>query len=252
MILRAAIAVAMLTTVMPADTTEIGTAAVVTTTAIRLHGDMRVIGHSVEGRDIVAYRSGEPGGRVVLVVGSTHGNEPKGVDVARRIRALGAPAGVELWVVDTINPDGLVANRRTNARGVDINRNFSWNWNFIPRSTVTNQYSGLAPADQPETQAIEQLIMAIRPAVTVWYHQASNRVSAGGARRELSRSYAALVGQIVADTPCSAGCTGTGSQFTNHTVPDGTAFLVELPNSAAVTDAVVTAHASALRATATM
>lgn len=252
MILRASIVVAMLATAVPAATTEIRTAAVATTTAIRLHGDMRVIGRSVEGRDIVAYRSGESGGRVVLVVGATHGNEPKGVDVAQRIRALGAPAGVELWVVDTINPDGLVANRRTNANGVDINRNFSWNWNFIPRSSVTNQYSGLAAADQPETQAIELLITQIRPVVTVWYHQASNRVSAGGARRELSRTYAALVGQIVADTPCSAGCTGTGSQFTNHTVADGTAFLVELANSAAVTDAVVTSHATALLTIATM
>ena len=152
-------------------------------TASRARIQSFVIGQSVLGRDIVAYRMGTDGGRVALVIGNTHGDEPKGADVTRALRLIGAPEGVDLWIVDTINPDGLAANTRTNPRGVDINRNFAWNWGYIPPSSTNGQYSGEAPADQPETQAIQNLISLIRPAVTIWYHQASNRVSAGGRAR---------------------------------------------------------------------
>ena len=204
-----------------------------------------VIGHSVLGRDIVAHRMGTRG-KVVLVIGNTHGNEPKGVDVGRALRIAGPPSGIELWVVDTINPDGLAAGTRTNARGVDLNRNFAYNWGYIAVSPSHDQYSGEAPADQPETQSVQNLITLIQPQITVWYHQDANRVSVGGRRPELALEYARLVGQSTADTPCSRGCTGTGTQFANHTVASGTAFLVELPGNDAVTQSMVDRHAEAL------
>jgi protein MpaA len=101
-----------------------------------------VIGKSVQGRDITAYRMGDPTGRPVLLIGVIHGNEAKGFGITQLIRTMPTPPGIDLWIIDSINPDGQAANTRQNANGVDLNRNVSWNWNYIPKSADNGQYSG--------------------------------------------------------------------------------------------------------------
>ncbi len=214
--------------------------------------EIRSIGTSVRGRDIVAYRMGTPGGRAVLIIGDIHGDESKGIEITTRLRTRPIPAGIDLWVIDTVNPDGLAADTRQNANGVDPNRNYDVNWGYIPPSTTNNQYSGAHAADQPETQAVEAFIREIKPSISVWYHQDANRVSVGGARHEIPTRYAQLVGLSTASTPCTQGCIGTATQFTNHTVVGGTSFIVELPGDAAVTQQMVTSHVDALLAVMTM
>lgn len=217
-----------------------------TATASRQRIQVLSFGHSVQGRDIVAYRLGTPGGRVVLIVGNIHGNEQRGVDVAVGLRSAVIPPGIDLFVIDSMNPDGYTANIRENANLVDLNRNFSWGWGYIPRAPWHNQYSGEAPADQPETQAVQDLVRLIQPQITVFYHQDANRVSLSGRRPEIPAAYARLVGQSTGDTPCTAGCTGTAGSFVNHEVPLGTSFLVELPNSSVVTQQMIDRHVNAL------
>jgi protein MpaA len=207
--------------------------------------ETRVIGKSVQGRDITAYRMGDPTGRPVLLIGVIHGNEAKGVGITQLIRTMPTPPGIDLWVIDSINPDGQAANTRENANGVDLNRNVSWNWNYIPKSADNGQYSGEAPADQPETQALESFVNAIQPKVTIFWHQDANRVSPGGARPVIPDTFASIVGLTTASTPCTAGCTGTATQFVNHAVKGGTAFIVELPGDAAVTPEMIALHAKA-------
>ena len=133
----------------------------------------------MQGRDITAYRMGTPGGRPVLLVGVIHGNEAKGFGITQLIRTMPTPADIDLWIIDSINPDGQAADTRQNANGVDLNRNVSYNWNYIPRSADNGQYSGEAPADQPETQALEAFVAEIQPKVTIFWHQDANRVSPG-------------------------------------------------------------------------
>jgi murein peptide amidase A len=204
-----------------------------------------VIGQSVQGRDITAYRMGDPAGRPVLLIGVIHGNEAKGYGVTQLIRTMPTPPGIDLWIIDSINPDGQAADTRENANGVDLNRNVSYNWNYIPESEDNGQYSGEAPADQPETQALEAFVATIQPRITIFWHQDANRVSPGGARREIPMQFAAIVGLSTASTPCTAGCTGTATQYVNHAVKGGTAFIVELPGNDEVTPAMVTLHAQA-------
>jgi len=74
------------------------------------------IGTTPQGRSIVAYRLGTPGGRVVLAIGQTHGDEPKGQLVTQAMRTMPIPAGIELWIIDTMNPDGAAAGTRQNPR----------------------------------------------------------------------------------------------------------------------------------------
>jgi murein peptide amidase A len=181
----------------------------------------------------------------VLLIGVIHGNEAKGYGITQLIRTIPTPPGIDLWIIDSINPDGQAANTRENANGVDLNRNVSYNWNYIPKSDDNGQYSGEAPADQPETQALESFVEDIKPNITIFWHQDANRVSPGGARREIPLKFASIVGLTTASTPCTAGCTGTASQYVNHAVKGGTAFIVELPGNDEVTPAMVKLHAEA-------
>jgi murein peptide amidase A len=204
-----------------------------------------VIGQSVQGRDITAYRMGDPTGRPALLIGVIHGNEAKGYGITQLIRTMPTPPGIDLWIIDSINPDGQAADVRENANGVDLNRNVSYNWSYIPMSEDNGQYSGEAPADQPETQALESFVEEIQPQITIFWHQDANRVSPGGAHKEIPIQYAKIVGLSTASTPCTAGCTGTATQFVNHAVKGGTAFIVELPGNDEVTETMVKLHAEA-------
>lgn len=214
--------------------------------AERLRIQTIVFGKSVLGADLIAFRLGTPGGRVVLIIGNIHGDEQKGADITRLLRSSPIPPGIDLFVVDTFNPDGMAVPMRQNANGVDLNRNFPTGWAYIPRSATNGQYSGEAPSDQPETVAMQNLVNLIKPEITVFYHQDANRVSLGGARKEIPAEYARLVGLSTGSTPCTQGCTGTAGTFVNAAVPGGTAFLVELPNSSVVTPDLVRLHTDAL------
>lgn len=208
--------------------------------------ETRVIGQSVQGRDIVASRMGERGGRPVLIVGVIHGDENKGALITKALRDRQVPPGIELWIVDSMNPDGQAAGTRQNANRVDLNRNFSRGWGYIPDDGTSNQYSGEAPGDQPETQALQDFVTAIKPAITIVYHQDATNVGSGGARKEISAAYAQLVGLPIGVTPCTKGCTGTFGAYANWRVAGGTSFIVELPPSSKVTTAMVNTHADAV------
>ena len=80
------------------------------------------------------------------------------------------PDGVELWLVESMNPDGQAAQVRQNANGVDLNRNFPYKWG-VDRRAGRSQYAGTGPASEPETQAIINLISQLRPDIVIWYHQ---------------------------------------------------------------------------------
>jgi protein MpaA len=155
------------------------------------------VGHSVEGRAIKAVVVGpRDAERTVLVVGSVHGNETAGHAVIRALRARNAsPARTALWLIRSFNPDGVVRGSRQNARGVDLNRNAPFAWEPLPRGTY---FSGAGPASEPETRAAVRLIRRLRPAVTLWYHQALAIVGGTG---KLEREYARTVGLPADDIP---------------------------------------------------
>jgi hypothetical protein len=147
-----------------------------------------VIGHSVRGRPIAAYRLGTARlARRVLVVGCIHGDEPEGLAVTRRLISRARAHGASLWVVPSLNPDGRAAGTRHNARGVDLNRNFPSEWEPLG-------VSGPRPLSEPETRAVVGLIRRLRPAVTIWFHQPQRVVRAWGRSRGLASKYAQLAG----------------------------------------------------------
>jgi protein MpaA len=202
-----------------------------------------VIGHSVGGRPIEATQVGDPSGeRVALVVGVIHGDEKAGLRVIEAIRrSATALEGTQLWLIRTVNPDGLNLTSRKNANEVDLNRNFPFRWRPGGKSRDSGYYPGPAPASEPETKAVMDFVKRIRPDVSVWYHQDWDAVLACKGRPEDGVMYARLV-------PMRTSCRGnrlhgTAVSWQQHAIRGSDAFVVEL--AARVSAGQVTRHMAA-------
>jgi hypothetical protein len=155
----------------------------------RLPGDgvaSAEIGRSTKGLPIRAFRLGTGHARL-LVVGCIHGDECAGSVIATRLLHARPPAEGSIWVLPDLNPDGHAARRRTNANGVDLNRNFPGTWRALA-------VSGRRPASEVETRVAMRLIRRIRPDVTVWFHQPQALVRATGPSVGIARRFARLAG----------------------------------------------------------
>jgi murein peptide amidase A len=188
-----------------------------------------VIGHSVQGRPIVSFRSGPSGAAVqVLVVGDIHGDETAGMGIARMLIAAGAPPDVQLLVVPTINPDGVAAHARGNAHGVDLNRNFPFRW----RPLGGGEYSGPRPLSEPESKAARRLILRTQPDVTIWFHQPFGLIDRPNGNPFAARRFSQLIGLPLVKLP--GPYPGSASRWQNHRLPHATAFVAELPSKVSV------------------
>ena len=204
--------------------------------------DRELLGRSALGRPIALYRFGDADARNrLLVVGCIHGNECAGMKVTRRLLLAGAPVNTEVWVVQNLNPDGLVRGTRQNGRGVDLNRNFGAMWKPIGRRWDA-QYSGPRPWSEPETRLARALILRIRPTVTVWFHQPQALVRAWGPSVPAARRYAGLAGMPYRSLRWP---NGTAPNWQNHRFPGTPSFVVELAEGS-LTDTQVDRHVSAL------
>jgi protein MpaA len=186
----------------------------------------RVIGRSVRDRPIRAYRLGDRSSRhTVLVVGCIHGNECAAGAVINALRRMAPYNDLDLWLVYAMNPDGAAAGTRQNARGVDLNRNFSRGWEPIGEPWDT-YHSGPRPFSEPESRTARDFLREIRPEITIWYHQAMAIVVRAPRHRPIQRRYARAVGlplRAIGFLP------GTATRWQNHRWPNHLAFVVELP-----------------------
>ena len=162
------------------------------------------LGRSVELQPIVAQELGDPRGPRVLVVGCIHGNECAGRAVVRELERR-PPRRIDLWLVPNLNPDGYAAGTRTNADGVDLNHNFPALWKRVG-SRGDPGYSGPRPLSEPETRIARALLLRLRPAVTIWFHQPQAIVRAWGHWPN-----------------------GSATNWQNHRFPQAS-FVVELPS----------------------
>jgi len=205
------------------------------------HADQRInIGRSVEGRPIVAFKSGPRDAPLeVLVVGAIHGDETAGMRIARRLIQAAPMQRVRLFVVPTINPDGVAAGTRGNAHGVDLNRNFPYQW----RPLAGGEYSGPRPLSEPEAWGAYGFIYLIRPDVTIWLHQPFGLVDRPDGNPFAAQRFSQLIGlpfrRLQGPYP------GSASRWQTHAFPWSTAFVVELPRQ--VKGALVRRGATAVR-----
>lgn len=147
----------------------------------RVGAELVPFGASVEGRTLAAARIARPGAPRVVVGATIHGVEwianRVAVGFLRSLPGSALAERAEIWVIPCINPDGYartwaqrgegrVGELRTNARGVDLNRNFPLPWGARPsripfagssrRGTAT--WRGEAPLSEPETRSLVALL----------------------------------------------------------------------------------------------
>ena len=199
-----------------------------------------VFGHSVQGRQLVAFRAGPVNApRRILVVGVIHGNETAGQIIAQELLLTSPPGLTEVVVVPDLNPDGAARGTRQNARAVDLNRNFPYRWKSMGRRG-DQQYAGTGPLSEPESRAMALLISRLRPTVSVWFHQPIGVVDQSGGSVLVERRFAKILGLPLRQLQ---RYNGSAASWENTTYPGTTAFVVELPARASAS-----LRTSALRA----
>jgi murein peptide amidase A len=243
----ALVAAALGTPAVAAATTDPPTSTSTSTTTAAEPAETIAVGMSVEGRPITAVRRGDPQGRRVLIFGVIHGDEQAGLQIIALLNQLPVPPGVDLYLVASMNPDGVANNTRGNANGVDLNRNFPFNWGPIG-APGDGQYAGPEAASEPETRAAVALITAIDPDLVIWYHQDLFTIAPGQGRDGAIRArYAELTG-LPMESITGGTYTGVAAQWARDALAGnapqpGVAFIVELGPTLSAEEARVHAEA---------
>lgn len=126
----------------------------------------------------------------VLFIGGVHGDEPEGAALALDLIKY-AEKEVESFkscalIIPEFNPDGLKKNQRTNANGVDLNRNFPAD-DWSPETKSPRYYPGTHGGSEPETAALVKVIAQYRPYLIIHFHTYIPQINYTG---EISRKWA--------------------------------------------------------------
>ena len=197
------------------------------------------LGRSHEGRPIRMELLGD-GPQRVLVIAGVHGNEPGGPALARRLGQYLRQhpqllAGCTVGIVTEVNPDGLARGSRTNAAGVDLNRNYpSSDWRPARPGELDH---GRFPASEPETRAVMRAVMLLEPQRIVDIHSITGERQCNnydGPGHELAELLSGLNGYPVTASIgyATPGCLGSWAGVDNG-IPTIT---LELPRGARVED----------------
>ncbi|MCL7452071.1 MAG: peptidoglycan DD-metalloendopeptidase family protein [Anaerolineae bacterium] len=166
-----------------------------------------MIGHSGQGREIVAYRIGDGAIKVVLV-GDIHGEyEANTYELSKQLLAHfqahpeEVPQGISLWILPTMNPDGLANATRWNANKVDLNRNADtdldgcagndWSPDTVGLEGAYPGAGGAHPFSEPEARAVRDFLDDAR--IAVFYHSAAGAIYSDTCQRHLPSARLAQV-----------------------------------------------------------
>lgn len=150
--------------------------------------DWRDVMHKPIAEQAASAAQGEPGPRQrrVLVLGGIHGDELSASSLALGWLQLAlnytahTEPGTHWRFIPMLNPDGLLSRptTRTNAHGVDLNRNFPTpNWQGEARAywekrtkRDKRRYPGSKPLSEPESKFIDDQIHSFAPDLIVSIH----------------------------------------------------------------------------------
>ena len=136
-------------------------------------------------------------------------------------------AGRQVVLVPAANPDGLAANQRVNAHGVDVNRNFD------AANRVAVKTNGPRAMSEPESQYIAELIRHYRPARIVSVHQPLACVDYDGPGSELAAAVSKACGLPIRKLGALPGSLGSYAGLERQIA----CVTVELPKTATVVGA---------------
>ena len=139
----------------------------------------------------------------ILVIGCFHGDEPQGkwlIDKYLKKHFPSAKSEISrrgMLFIPCLNPDGLANNTRTNANGVDLNRNFpTQNWGqdtSAAGENPENYYQGNTPASEIETQFIIKILEKYSPKVILTLHAPYKIVNYDGPAKEIANKISKII-----------------------------------------------------------
>jgi len=172
-----------------------------------------ILGATATGLPIPAYRFGPAGSPSVLLLGGVHGDEREGVEAC--LGLLGRwnenfPFRLRVTIVPALNVDGVLRGQRTNARGVDLNRNMATN-DWSPVIASERYHPGPSANSEPETQALVNWLKDNKPIFILSLHSWHPMLNVNGACQREAQTIAHWTGYKVDEsigypTP---GCLGT-------------------------------------------
>jgi murein peptide amidase A len=208
-----------------------------------------LFGKSRGGLPLTAYRFGSIGPKV-LVLGGVHGDEIEGVIAAQGLlnRFIESfPYRLQLTLVPMFNMDGVLRRTRSNAAGIDLNRNLpTKDWT----SDVANPryFPGKQANSEPENQALVSYLETERPTFILSLHSWKPMLNINGNCRREAEEIAKHTGYIIEETigyP-TPGCLGTYSGLERE-MPTITYEIERGLNDQAILDIHVPAICEALK-----
>jgi protein MpaA len=163
---------------------------------------------------------------VVLILATIHGNEWAGTPLCQALVSklrfdVRTMENKKVVVIPVANPDGYAAKRRTNFRGVDINRNF-------PTSNRVDTPRNGAALSEPESQAIMNVLGEFRPRRIVSIHQPLACIDFDGPGEGLAAAMSQHAGLPIKKLGALPGSLGSFAAY-NLNVP---IITLELPPNA--------------------
>ncbi len=143
---------------------------------------------------------GEDGTGKTLVIGVFHGDEPQGKYlIDEYLKSF--PACKNLLLVPCLNPDGMVKNTRTNANGVDLNRNFPTK-NFGQDGSAAGNnpddyFGGKTAGSEIETKFLIDVLEKYKPKQVITLHAPYKIVNYDGPAQDLAQKISKIIGYPV-------------------------------------------------------
>jgi LysM repeat protein len=174
---------------------------------------------SVQGRPLNVYRLGY-GPRKRALIGAIHGGyEWNTVDLMTKTLDYLSdapeliPPELTLYILPIANPDGYAAGTdpivaRMNAHGVDLNRNWDYQWQMTATHGTRPVSAGTAPFSEPETIALRDFLVNNEIEAVIFYHSAFTAVFQGAG---ITTSQTVELAQLVAEA--------TGYRYAPQGVP---------------------------------
>ena len=137
---------------------------------------------------------------IVLIIGVFHGDEPQGKYLIDEYLKRNNISNSMLFI-PCLNPDGMRLNTRTNANGVDLNRNFpTKNWGEDTSKAGSNPadyYGGTSPASEIETKFVVDIIREYNPKLILSLHTPYKIVNYDGPAEDIAQKISSIIGYPV-------------------------------------------------------